>query len=206
MNSIGILHCGREYYYLKLGKEEYFTNEENPQGHFFGKGAARLGLDDEEIQHNDRRLKQLFQGTNPVDGTPLRKGAYTTKEYTNFVYTDPESGKKQTFRHKEHIPDELKEHVTPETKVSKSVIGYDNVFSAPKDVSVLWSQVDRETRESIHTLHKEAVKEASSYLETLCYTRRGKNGVDHQQVEGIFAIFHHTTSRDLDPQLVMLLE
>jgi TrwC relaxase len=164
VNSIGILHCGREYYYLKLGKDDYYTNKEEPQGIFYGKGAAHLGLQGEAIEHNDVRLKKLFQGINPTNGESLRKGAYTVKQYEQYVYTDPESGKKQTFKSKAQIPDELKAAVTTETKQQKGVIGYDNVFSAPKDVSVLWSQADSKLREKIHSLHKEAVKESISYL------------------------------------------
>jgi conjugative relaxase-like TrwC/TraI family protein len=201
MNSIGILHTGREYYYVKLGKDDYYTNEKDPQGVFYGRGANRLGLDGQEIEHNDLRLKKLFQGINPTNGDTLRKGAYTVKEYKQYVYTNPESGKKQIFKSKAQIPDELKAAVTTEKKLQKGVIGYDNVFSAPKDVSVLWSQADNELRNTIHSLHKEAVKESISYLEDVCYTRRGTNGVKHEQADGIFATFHHTTSRALDPQL-----
>ena len=201
MNSIGILHVGRENYYVKLGKDDYYTDEKNPQGVFYGRGADHLGLLNEEIEHNDLRLKKLFQGINPTNGEALRKGAYTVKQYDQYVYTDPESGKKQVFKSKAQIPDELKEFVVTKKKQQRSVIGYDNVFSAPKDVSVLWSQADKEVRNQIHSLHKEAVKESISYLENVCYTRRGTNGVYHEQVNGIFATFHHTTSRALDPQL-----
>jgi conjugative relaxase-like TrwC/TraI family protein len=201
MNSIGILHCGREYYYLKLGKDDYYTNKEEPQGIFYGEGADHLGLLNEEIEHNDKRLKNLFQGINPIDNSPLRKGAYASKEYEQYIYTCPDSGKQKVFRHKEQIPKGLKDKVEKQIKVSKSVIAFDNVFSAPKDVSVLWSQVDKEQREKIHAIHKEAVNEAISYLESVCYTRRGTNGINSVKVAGIFAVFHHTTSRALDPQL-----
>jgi len=201
MNSIGILHCGREYYYVKLGKDDYYTNKEEPQGIFYGEGAERLGLLGKEIEHNDKRLKNLFQGINPIDKSWLRKGAYTSKEYEQYIYTCPETGKQKIFRHKEQIPEGLEKSIEKQVKISKSVIGYDNVFSAPKDVSVLWSQVDKEQREKINAIHKEAVKEAISYLESVCYTRRGTNGVEPVKVAGIFAVFHHTTSRALDPQL-----
>lgn len=80
--------------------------------------------------------------------------------------------------------------------------GYDLTFSAPKSVSVLWSQADPETRREIQAAQIEAVKKALDYLEQeATYTRRGKGGVELEKCGLIVATFEHGTSRAQDPQL-----
>ena len=80
--------------------------------------------------------------------------------------------------------------------------GWDLTFSAPKSVSVLWSQSSEDVRHVIQQIHEEAVKRALDYLQkTSCFCRAGRGG--HQSVLGKFvvALFEHGTSRSLDPQL-----
>jgi conjugative relaxase-like TrwC/TraI family protein len=203
MNSIGIVHAGREDYYEELGKEDYYTGEIDPKGKFYGKGAARLGIEKKQIEQHDPRLKHLFHGHSPDGSTALRKGAYQCREYKIWTYKNPETQKVQTFRSQKHIPAELKDKVTEATQKYRSVVAYDNVMSAPKDVSVLWSQAPNTAiREKIHRIHIAAVTEAIGYLDQhACYTRTGRNGSIYEKAEGVFAVFHHTTSRELDPQL-----
>ena len=53
--------------------------------------------------------------------------------------------------------------------------GWDFTFSAPKSVSVLWSQSEPELRQEIQAAQLEAVKKALDYLEKEAFfTRRGK--------------------------------
>jgi conjugative relaxase-like TrwC/TraI family protein len=79
---------------------------------------------------------------------------------------------------------------------------WDLTFSAPKSVSVLWSQADRATRLRIGKLHHKAIKVALDYLtEVALFTRRGKNGTIREVARPIVAIFEHSTSRELDPNL-----
>lgn len=81
-------------------------------------------------------------------------------------------------------------------------MAYDNVLSAPKEVSILFSQAPNEKmRNLILECHKQAVQEAIAYLETTAFTRTGRNGVKAEKVSMIAAVFDHTTSRELDPQL-----
>ncbi|BAZ00504.1 exonuclease V subunit alpha [Tolypothrix tenuis PCC 7101] len=203
MNSIGIIHAGREDYYNKLGKEDYYTSEIDPRGSFHGRGAARLRIENTKIQQQDERLKHLFQGKSPDGTTTLRQGAYQSRDYTIWTYTNPDTQKVQTFRAEKHIPEALKDKVTETKKTYRSVVAYDNVMSAPKDVSVLWSQAPNNAlREQLHRMHIRAVNDAIAYLDQhACYTRAGHNGTTHEKAEGVFAVFHHTTSRELDPQL-----
>jgi len=80
--------------------------------------------------------------------------------------------------------------------------GWDLTFSAPKSVSVLWSQSTGDTRKAIQEAHLRAVKQALDYLERVAaVTRTGKGGVDLQPATLVVAMFEHGTSRAQDPQL-----
>jgi len=79
--------------------------------------------------------------------------------------------------------------------------GWDLTFSAPKSVSVLWSQADETTRRNLQGAHFTAVKAALDYLEDeIAVTRKGKGGVEKEQARLIIATFEHHTSRAQDPQ------
>lgn len=79
---------------------------------------------------------------------------------------------------------------------------WDLTFSAPKPVSILWSGASRRMRRAIERMHNRAVKKALNYLQkTAAYTRRGKGGVRLETVPLLFALFCHSVSRELDPQL-----
>jgi conjugative relaxase-like TrwC/TraI family protein len=80
--------------------------------------------------------------------------------------------------------------------------GWDLTFSAPKSVSVLWSQADENVREKIQKAHAAAVESALDLAEQLAgESRRGKGGLEREKAKLIFATFEHGTSRELDPQL-----
>ena len=80
--------------------------------------------------------------------------------------------------------------------------GWDLTFSAPKSVSVLWSQTDQHTRGAIQEAHAAAVREALGYLEeTAAFTRRGRGGTTKEPAGLVIATFEHGTSRAIDPQL-----
>lgn len=84
----------------------------------------------------------------------------------------------------------------------KRQVGWDLTFSAPKTVSVLWSQASDELRAAIQNAHFEAVKAGLSYLEeTAAVTRRGQGGSLLASAELVIATFEHGTSRAQDPQL-----
>lgn len=81
--------------------------------------------------------------------------------------------------------------------------GWDATFSAPKSVSVLWSQAAPELRSKIQDAHFSAVADAVGYLEKkVAYTRRGKGGEVIEPAVGLVAAaYEHGTSRAQDPQL-----
>lgn len=81
--------------------------------------------------------------------------------------------------------------------------GWDLTFSAPKSVSVLWSQADRGIRETIQELQRLAAERTISFLESRAvYTKRGHAGESWEKATGLtVALFEHGTSRAQDPQL-----
>jgi conjugative relaxase-like TrwC/TraI family protein len=80
--------------------------------------------------------------------------------------------------------------------------GWDLCFSAPKSVSVLWSQADGKIRNLIEEAHLEAVKKGLDYIEEKgCWTRRGHQGTEAEKAKFVIAIYEHGTSREQDPEL-----
>ncbi|MHB1398610.1 MAG: MobF family relaxase [Trichloromonadaceae bacterium] len=80
--------------------------------------------------------------------------------------------------------------------------GHDLCFSAPKSVSVAWSQADEPTRRAIQSAQARAVEAALAYIQTLPTVRRGKGGAEHEAPAGlVVASYEHGTSREQDPQL-----
>ena len=79
---------------------------------------------------------------------------------------------------------------------------WDLTFSVPKSLSVLWTQVDQETRLKISELIRQATIAALSYLTNVALlTRRGKGGKITERALPIVAIVPDFISRELDPQL-----
>lgn len=95
--------------------------------------------------------------------------------------------------------DDLKNVVKIEKRGTRP--GADLTFSATKDVSILWGLSEGKEKLLIENVHKEAVKEALTYLQDYTYIRTGKAGKCDEKAEGSFATFQHGTSRAGDPQL-----
>lgn len=80
--------------------------------------------------------------------------------------------------------------------------GHDLTFSAPKSVSVAWILLDPKERREIESAHEAAVKAALSYLEKhATHTRRDQQGTRTENARMIAAVFRHSSSRAMDPQL-----
>lgn len=80
--------------------------------------------------------------------------------------------------------------------------GWDLTWSAPKSVSVAWSQADPATREQIEQCLRRAVAVGVAYLENVGgISRRGEDGRIHEAARLVLAAFLHSTSRAQDPQL-----
>jgi len=80
--------------------------------------------------------------------------------------------------------------------------GLDLTMSAPKSVSVFYSQSDEPTRREVLDCQQRAVERTLMYIQTnLSVTRRGKSGGQMERAGLVAAVFCHGISRELDPQL-----
>ncbi len=82
--------------------------------------------------------------------------------------------------------------------------GFDFTFSCPKSMSLIaFGHYDASVREAVIAVHRDSVKVALDWLEDhSLVTRLTTDGVVSEvPVRGIFAMFQHSTSRALDPQL-----
>lgn len=88
-------------------------------------------------------------------------------------------------------------------QMKSAVAGYEVVFGPPKSVSVAWALGDTATRELIVGLHRQAVKDTLTHVEsTAAFTRQGNAGEAQVDIQGITAaIFEHWDSRAGDPHL-----
>ncbi|MBE9082862.1 relaxase domain-containing protein [Tolypothrix sp. LEGE 11397] len=228
MNSIDIIRAGRESYYLTLGKDDYYTGQPETEGVFLGNGAKALRILGQQIKERDPTLTNLFDGFSPDGKTELRQGLHTTRAY--HTLQDPEthqtvktetgktlylskyevvqikSGDFQKYSPrlqaigKTHQINDLSPWLHKHER--HSVVAYDNVLSAPKDVSILWSLApDDKSRAEVLKIHVQATRKALSYLEEHTFIRTARGGTTLEPARATFAVFTHTTSRDLDPQL-----
>ena len=79
---------------------------------------------------------------------------------------------------------------------------WDFTFSAPKSVSVIWSQAEPVMRQHIQELWQQSVESTLAYAEKhLAVSRIGKGGAIEIPVKITAATFENGTSRALDPQL-----
>lgn len=80
--------------------------------------------------------------------------------------------------------------------------GWDLTFSAPKSVSVIWSQAGEATARQIQRAQFAAVKAAIRFLQSdAIWTRAGQGGRRYIRCGAVVACFEHGTSRAQDPQL-----
>lgn len=85
---------------------------------------------------------------------------------------------------------------------SRRRAGWDLTWSAPKSVSVAWSQAEPETRMEFEAAMRCAAALGVAYLEGVgVVSRQGENGVLKSKASLVFAAFPHSTSRAQDPQL-----
>jgi len=79
--------------------------------------------------------------------------------------------------------------------------GWDLTFSVPKSVAVAWAVAPPEIRAQIENAHRQAVREALSYVQEVAgLTRRGRGGVAVEPAKLVAALFEHGTSRAQDPE------
>jgi conjugative relaxase-like TrwC/TraI family protein len=163
------------YYTISIAKDDYYTDNGEASGRWYGSGARELGLEGSAIAYRDAQYQRVVTGIHPFADQLLRRVDLKPRTYKG-------SGS--------------------EPKVSHPVVGYDFTFSAPKSLSILYATASQATRQQIDASLEQATAKALDYLgDNLCYTRSGRGGKQRERARPIFAAFNHTTSRSLDPQL-----
>jgi len=81
--------------------------------------------------------------------------------------------------------------------------GWDITLSAPKSVSVVWSQADEPTRLAIQKAQQKAVEATLAFVEEeFATTRRGQGGREKEPARLICATFEHGTARQTKDALI----
>ncbi len=99
---------------------------------------------------------------------------------------------------------ELSGWVAKNSRVNQAALaGLEITFSPVKSVSVLWALAPPDMARRLEAAHQRAIRDALAWLErNAVFTRLGRNGVRHAEVEGIVAAcFTHRDSRAGDPDL-----
>ena len=88
-------------------------------------------------------------------------------------------------------------------RAPEAVAGFDESFSPPKSVSVLWALADPQLAALVERCHLAAVRDALAYQEKEAFfTREGTDGVRQVDARGMVAVsFTHRDSRAGDPDL-----
>ena len=150
------------------------------RGEWFGTATEKLGLSGEVDRHE---FEMLLAGFTPGGDRLARKTSAPSARSSRQAESGDVPGN-QGKRRADRVP------------------GYDVCFSAPKSVSLLWAVGSKQVRTEIESCMTDAVSKTLKDMESLLpLARRGRNGTQQIQAELATAMFLHTTSRDLDPQL-----
>ncbi|HJX78123.1 MobF family relaxase [Glutamicibacter sp.] len=166
----------------------------------------------------EAKLGQRYKRFDQFDAVLTKKITTAMGDFTRLKHREPTADERRIIRSKaggQHFyelhgrkpkdKEELSQFISRQThKGSNAVAGYDMVFSPSKSISYLWGVSDRKVQGVIEKAHHAAIEDAMQYLETnATFTRRGKNGVRSEDVDGglIYTSFRHYDSRDGDPQL-----
>lgn len=81
-------------------------------------------------------------------------------------------------------------------------VGFDLTISAPGDVSVAFALANDQERLAILQAHRQACAVAMGYMESKVETRRGKQGKNVIDTQGlVWTAADHTSNRNLEPDL-----
>lgn len=201
-----------------LGVQGEVTEEQMELLYGLGQHPLAGQMDPVSGEKIQAQLGQRYKRFDQFDGELAKKINTALGDFTRLKHREPTADERRVLRTKaggEHFyklhgrkpknKEELSQFISRQThKGSNAVAGYDMVFSPSKSISYLWGVSDRKVQEVIEKAHHEAIEDAMKYLETnAVFTRRGKNGVRSEDVDGglIYTSFRHYDSRDGDPQL-----
>lgn len=142
------------------------------QPYWFGTVAERFGLTQTAFQGQD--FYQALQGKNPRTGALMRRQA----------------GKNRVIKQQ------------GQAKTLNPTGGWDFTFSPPKAFSTLWAISPKPLRQELEVIHRRCIQETLRQVEAdVGFTRTGAGGKDLETVQCLWAVFPHSASRTLDPQL-----
>jgi len=161
-------------YHIDLAREDYYQTGGEAPGVWHGTGANLLGLKAGEKVSRDN-LHNLMDGLSPEGSKKLVQNA---------------GAGKVVYRNRRGVLQERERE-----------IGWDFTLSAPKSLSIIWSQADLRTRKAVEKIHAAAVKKTLDWLEKQATTRRGKGGAKREPAKLAIAMLSHGTSRAVDNHL-----
>ncbi|MGO9245077.1 MAG: MobF family relaxase [Verrucomicrobiia bacterium] len=161
----------KEYFAEHLSVGDYYTEGQQVLGRWYGEGAENLGLSGVTRQDD---FVRLCENLHPQTGEKLTLRQNTTRS-------------------------EIGPDGQPRQNTNRRVF-YDFTFSPAKSVSIA-ALVGHDSR--IVEAHEQAVTAALGQLQAFAATRVRKSGQCTDRTTGnvVAAVFHHDTSRALDPQL-----
>lgn len=193
-------------YHVGSDAADYYATER--AGMWWGDAVPALGLPAEVTTHD---LQHLLLGMSPA-GDALIKTARSPKQAPGSQRASAKIPSRNSDNRQDSAADgdprsadktsRAGAKVVPLTRSSR-VPGLEVTFSVPKSVSAYWASC-RSTalRKSIEESVIAAVRETLMTLrETVPLARRGKAGTEMLFAELAVAMFLHTVSRDLEPQL-----
>ena len=201
-----------------LGVSGEVTEEQMELLYGLGQHPLAGQIDPQTGAKIDAKLGQRYKRFDQFDAALTKKITTAMGDFTRLKHREPTADERRIIRAKaggQHFhqlhgrkpknKEELSQFISRQThKGSNAVAGYDMVFSPSKSISYLWGVSDRNVQAAIEKAHHAAIEDAMTYLETnATFTRRGKNGVRSEDVDGglIYTSFRHYDSRDGDPQL-----
>lgn len=80
--------------------------------------------------------------------------------------------------------------------------GWDFTFSAPKSVSIAWSNASEDLRIKIEQIHERSVQSGMQYFQDhAAIVRTGAQGANRESADLVYGLFQHSSNRAGEPQL-----
>ncbi len=195
MFDIGKLGKGQFTYYLRGiadDRVDYYLGRGEADGHWFGGGAAALGLTGAITKDNADAFYAVMGGYHPATWMALSRDA-KQRDYLDALSP---AERRAVLEAEQAAYDKHGVRGGP-------VYGYDFVMRPTKSVSLLHALGSPAVHETITLAHRASVAAVMQYLERQCaVARRGAAGAQEIGSRGLICgCFEHRTSRCGDPLL-----
>jgi hypothetical protein len=187
MLSIGKIGAGAGHEYLSKGvtkdSMEYYGGKGERCGRWTGAETEKLGLVGEIDPESDAMEALYGRGETP-EGVQMGARWATYKTWTERAddrirgLAEPTAEKVATIRKEEAMRGSR-----------RPCAAYDLTFSPPKSVSALWAIGGGKVASAVEAAHDAAITSVIDWIEReAAWTRTGRNGVNHERVEGLTRI------------------